>query len=144
MRYYVGDNGVDDADGSPHYSLFREQILPGPAVDRDELVDGVEHMQLLYGVDSDDDGAPDSYLRAGDGGLDQPAEWRNVVAVRIGLLMRTVDEYGNVVDPTRYALLDNDDPTLLVNATADGTGYRFNDRRQRRQFTITAVVRNLQ
>lgn len=120
VRYYVG-NG----DNGP--SLFRE-ILAGPD---QEIVAGVENMQLLFGVDTNNDGAPDTYLVAGDANLDDQAEWANVVSVRIGLLMRTVDEYGTDVDSELHN----------VNGTVIGP---INDRRRRRVFTTTALLRNLQ
>ena len=50
------------------------------------IVLGVESFQVLYGVDQDDDGSPDRYMRAGD--LADKSFWDNVVVVRVGLLMR--------------------------------------------------------
>lgn len=134
VRYYLGNNGITDADGSVHRSLYRQQpVLAGGALTEQaqELIDGVEQMQLLYGVDTNADGAPDSYVRAGSGALNDAAEWRTVVAVRISLLLRTVEEYGNVADERSYQL---DDETAIAPG----------DNRQRRLFTVTAVVRNLQ
>ena len=135
MRYFVGDNGIDDDDGSPNFSLYRQQLgLVGTTLGElapQELIDGVEQMQILYGVDDDDDGAPDAYVRAGEAALDEDSEWRTVVSVNVSLLLRTVDEYGNTTDPRTYQL---DDETAVTPA----------DRRQRRLFAVTAVVRNLQ
>ena len=135
VRYYVGNNGITDSDGTPHRSLYRGQpVLVGGTTlteQPQELIDGVEQMQLLYGIDADQDGAPDSYVRAGSGALDEAAEWRTVVAVRVAMLLRTVDEYGNIEDERTYQL---DDETAISPA----------DNRQRRLFTVTAVVRNLQ
>ena len=135
VRYFIGDNGVDDADGSPHFSLYRQQLglVAGALAELapQELIDGVEQMQILYGVDDDADGAPEAYVRAGEAALDADAEWRSVVSVRVSLLLRTVDEYGNTTDPRTYQL---DDEAAVTPA----------DRRQRRLFAVTAVVRNLQ
>lgn len=47
---------------------------------------GVESFQVLYGVDQNDDGIADRYMRAGD--LGDMDFWNNVVVVRIALLMR--------------------------------------------------------
>lgn len=123
-RYYVGVSAGKDGP-----SLLREtRNNPGQ---EQEIVEGVEAMQLLFGVDSDNDGAPNTYLVAGDSNLDEQTEWADVVSVRIGLLMRTVDEYGT----------DTDNATYNVNGTDINPS---NDERRRRVFTATAFVRNLQ
>jgi len=51
------------------------------------LVEGIEDLQLEYGIDSDGDGFPDEFV-------DEPAsgEWRDVAAVRFHLLVRNLDE----------------------------------------------------
>ena len=124
--------GVNASGGR---SLFRETTqVVGTALAplREELVDGVDQMQVLYGVDGDDDGAPDAFLTAGAVGLSTLAEWRRVVAVRIALLLSTIDEYGQEVDSNVYTLNDRADIGP------------FDDRRRRRIFTTTAMVRNLQ
>lgn len=53
----------------------------------EELVEGVENMQVRYGEDTDGDRTADVYRAA-----NAVADWSNVVSVRIGLLMRTVGE----------------------------------------------------
>lgn len=77
-----------------------------------ELVEGVEDMQVLYGVDSDGDGTANTYADA-----DAVADMEEVVAVRISLTLRTLD--------------DN------VALTAGG-----GDNRVRRTITSTITVRN--
>lgn len=86
-------------------------------------------MQILYGVDTDGDRAPDTYRNAT--AVTAGADWPNVVTVRIGMLMRTVDEYG----------ADVDNAVRAVNGTNIGP---MNDRRLRRVFTTTLALRNLQ
>ena len=49
----------------------------GPLVE--ELVEGVEDMQLLYGVDEDENGGVDRYQDASE-----VADWNDVVSVRDG------------------------------------------------------------
>jgi type IV pilus assembly protein PilW len=93
----------------------------------EELIEGVESMQVLYGVNTDADAEPDAYVDA-DGA--EAAGWGNVVAVRIGLLMRTIDEnVNNEVDSRTYGLL------------GEPLG-PFDDQRRRRVFTATVKVRN--
>jgi type IV pilus assembly protein PilW len=143
VRYYIGDN--DRGPGGAVYpALYRAvATFTGGALDEDyqELFEGVEQMQILYGVDDNSDGVPDSYVRAGDNPLstgDPGTNWSNVVSVRIALVVRTVDEHGRSgdVDTNTYIVNDHDGVLRPVFDPAD-------DRRRRRVFTTTAVVRNL-
>jgi len=77
--YYIGlRNGAETP------SLFR--ITPnGPgdaAVVPQELVEGVESMQVLYGVDVTGSGDANRYVSASD-----VADWTQVVATRVGLIL---------------------------------------------------------
>ncbi len=125
-RYFVGTG----AAGGP--SLFRTRFTANAGnsqVITEELVEGVENMQILYGVDTDGDRAPDAYRNAA--AVTAGTDWPNVVTVRIGMLVRTVDEYGMDVDTATYAV----------------NGFNFDpvdDRRRRRVFTTTLALRNLQ
>jgi len=127
VRYYIGA-------GANGPSLFRELLVAdagGVVTDQQELVEGVERMHLLFGVDTDADGVVDAYQTAGSAALDSNDEWSQVMSVRIALLARTVDEYGRDVDTNTYQLNDvNFDPV--------------DDRRKRRVFTTTVVLRNRQ
>jgi type IV pilus assembly protein PilW len=75
------------------------------------LVEGIERMRVEYGLDSDGDGAPDSYVL-------NPltaAEWGNVVSANIGLLARNTRATPGHVDDKTYRLV-----TLDVAAPLDG------------------------
>ncbi len=140
VRYYIGDNGRGPG-GSGHPSLYRARITPGGlAEDYQELFEGVENMQVLFGVDTDGDSIPNSFVRAGEAPLDVAASWANIVSVRIAIVVRTIDESG------RQDVLNIDTNTYTVN-DHDGTlRPQFDpvdDRRRRRVFTTTAMVRNL-
>ena len=85
------------------------------ANDAEELVEGIEQMQILYGVDTDIAGTPgygsaNYYVKANNA----VADWPKVVSIRITLTARTID--GN------------------LTTTGDG--------RIRRNFTSTIAVRN--
>ncbi|OUR65235.1 pilus assembly protein PilW [Methylophaga sp. 42_25_T18] len=73
--FYIRNN----ADGVP--SLY-QRISNDTAV---ELVEGIENMQILYGVDTDNDDAVDQYITAAT-----VTNWDNVVSVRVSLLLRTL------------------------------------------------------
>ncbi len=53
------------------------------------LVEGVENMQIQYGVDIDEDGIPNRFVYAGS-----VADWSQVTVARITLLMRTIEDLG--------------------------------------------------
>jgi len=120
VRYFIANS----LSGSGP-SLFRSSVDPGTLNDRsDELFEGIESLQLLYGEDTNADGTPDNYANAAVVG-----NWQNVVSVRIGMLVRTVDERGQ-------------DPNTQIYTVNDVNLGPFGDRRQRRVFTTTAMVRN--
>ena len=61
------------------------------------LVEGIEDMQFDYGVDSTNDGAPDSYTTT-------PATWADVMTVRVNLLARNIDPTPGYTDTKTYTL----------------------------------------
>ncbi|NCF27480.1 MAG: hypothetical protein GWP69_08855 [Gammaproteobacteria bacterium] len=139
VRYYVGDNG-NGPGGEVYPSLYRTIITPGALTESNqELFEGVEFMQILYGVDTSGNGIPDSYVRSGDAPLstaDPAGNWANIVSVRISIVVRTIDQYGREIDTNTYTVNDHDDVLSP----------RFNpvdDNRRRRVFTTTTMVRNL-
>lgn len=121
--YYVGQG----ADLQP--ALFRARLsINGTnnnlAQGHEELISGVDSMQLTYGVDTDDDFVVNSYVPASS-----VANWLQVRSVRVALLMRSPDEFLPVQDAATYA---------VAGTTIDPV----NDRRQRRVFETTIALRN--
>jgi type IV pilus assembly protein PilW len=96
----------NDASGQP--GLF----LNEDGVDQ-EVVEGVEDMQIVYGEDTDGDGTANRYVPAGTAGLNM----ENVVSVRVALTLRTLE-----------------DNVALTSASGD--------RRIRNTFDTTVVLRN--
>jgi type IV pilus assembly protein PilW len=114
---------VDDAsDPAPAgtTSLWRRRGLNAA----EELVEGIEQIQVLYGIDTDGDVIVDEYRTA-----DAVADWIDVISVSVALLARSLEEYGTDADARSYELLD---------VTVDAPG----DRRLREVFTATASIRN--
>jgi len=100
-----------------------------------ELIQGVEAMQLRYGVDSTNNPnmLADKYMTAD--AVDASAYWGNVVSVNMAILVRSVDEYGTEKDKKVYP--------LLGGAAGGGASFGpFNDRRNRSVFTTTITLRN--
>jgi len=90
-RYFIGNGSY----GGP--SLFREypvlnNVTHTITINTQELLEGVENMQIMYGADADGDGVPENYLAAGAAGLTLPTEWATVATVKIALLLRTVQQ----------------------------------------------------
>jgi type IV pilus assembly protein PilW len=104
----VGANGLN--------ALFRNN---------QELIEGIENMQVLYGEDANNDSTPDSYVPAGTAGLTMD----NVVSIRISLVAYTID--GNVATQA-----------IPYTIFGDTVVSPFNDRRIRRVFTSTIALRN--
>jgi len=65
------------------------------------LVEGIEYMQIDYGVDDTGDGSPDRYTDCSACTL---ADWSNVVSARINILARNQDPTKGWSDSKTYAL----------------------------------------
>lgn len=124
--YYIGEG----ASGAPAL-FYREN--DGAA---QELLDNVENMQILYGEDTDAAGSanfgfPNRYVTAA-----QVTDFKNVISIRISLLMRTPENARTTADTDNY---------ILAGATAaTGTTINpFDDRRLRRVYTSTIKLRNM-
>lgn len=89
----------------------------------EELLSGVEDMQILYGEDTDGDGTPNRYVDAATGTLDMA----DVTSVRISLLIRSFEDQ-ITEDPQVY--------------TFNGATVTAADNRIRQVFTSTIGLRN--
>ncbi|HYF20457.1 MAG TPA: PilW family protein [Ramlibacter sp.] len=65
------------------------------------LSEGVENLQVDYGVDTDSDGVPDSDV---NGGALAVADWANVMSVKIHLLVRSPEATAGYTDAKTYTL----------------------------------------
>ncbi|MFA5940629.1 MAG: PilW family protein [Sinimarinibacterium sp.] len=92
-----------------------------------ELAEGVENLQVLYGVDANGDRAPDIYQTAAE--IDAVANWGAIVTVRIALLVAGTRDHAGDYDPREFDLLG----TLIGP---------FQDGRLRRVVTLTLSLRN--
>lgn len=120
--YYIGQG----ASGAP--TLFQRQLTrvssSSSALVSQELVEGVESMQVVYGEDTNGDGAADAYVSANAVG-----DWDAVVSVRIAFLLRSGEQVRTVADDGTY--------------TAAGTTLNpVDDRRLREVATTTVTLRN--
>jgi len=106
MTYYIANNPA----GAP--SLFRKRLGTNVII-TEELVEGVEDMEIVYGQDTDNDNTANRYVPANDATLNMA----EVVSVRINLTLRTIA----------------DNVSTVVNN---------GDRRIRRTYTTTTSIRN--
>lgn len=121
--FYVRSYSESGSEGEDLPTLCME-TLAGDAMTSRCLVEGVESMQLEFGVDTDDDGAPNQYLTAPGAG-----EMRQVVAVKIHLLLRSIARLTGHRDVKTYRLGHKELP-------ARGDAYL------RRVFSSTVLLRN--
>ena len=105
--YFIRPWTETRGDGIP--TLARIILTDGgnaPAMTTEPWVSGVENMQIQYGLDNaasggtPNDGAPDEYVTNPSG----IADWANVVAVRVSLLVRQTGATGGYTDATTYDL----------------------------------------
>jgi type IV pilus assembly protein PilW len=116
--YYVGLG----AGGEP--GLFRRWFPQGGIGTTQELIGGVESLQILYGEDTNADSVADLYVAA-----DGVGDWARIVSMKVGLLMRTPGDARADLDATTYGVL---------GTTIDP----LDQRRVRRVVTSTIALRN--
>lgn len=126
--YFIGA----DADGVP--GLYKRRLDGEDGTDAaQELVRGVESMQVLYGIaDSADSVVAAEYLSA-----DDVDDWDDVVSVRIAMLMRSGNEVGADTNARIYNLLGT-----RINPTGGDISDPDGDRFLRVQATQTVGMRN--
>ena len=90
---------ITDDDGNPIPTLVR-LTLQGNTLIEQTLVNGVEQMQIEYGVDTNSDSNADFYASAS---AINAAQWAQVASVRISLVVRS-DQRGKLTDANTYNL----------------------------------------
>lgn len=117
-KTYFIRTGASGAPALWQYDNYRPIGGSNPA----ELADGVENLQIHYGIDANSDGVVESYVTA-----DAVADWKLVAAVRISLLLSSRDDMI---------------ATGAQTYTYNGSQITASDRRLRQAFTTTVSVRN--
>jgi type IV pilus assembly protein PilW len=120
--YYV------TADDPPTLARrFLTQASGNAELQEEVLLDEVEDMQILYGIDSLDDGqyVVDSYVQA-----NAVTDWEQVLSMRVALLLRT-EPFGSAV---------GDEPATIT--VLDKSVSPPDDNRLRRVFSSVITLRN--
>lgn len=124
-QYDIRITGRLNNRGNPILALF---------CNGNEMIEGIENMQVLYGVDTTPtkDFVADGYYTFNtvpDIGTDGIPDWDRVISIRISLLASSVDERANIPSIRTFTALD-------VNIPA------FGDQKIRRLYTTTVFIRN--
>ena len=123
--FFVGKRGddTDNADNIP--SLFVRHLGTDAKLGaKEEILEGVESLQVLYGEDTNNDKSPNYYVSA-----DEVVNWNHIVSLKISLLLRS---YKNNVFSSAQ--------TLSFNGENINVG--SSDRYLRRVFTTVISIRN--
>lgn len=140
-RFFVNTNGSLACEGNGN---------PG---NPQPLVDDVQNMQILYGVDTDGTFTANRYITAT--AVAAASDWDNVVSVRMGLLLKSNPDdqveqsltFPSATTNPGLAMFDtdNDGDLELFDTSDSGTAPDTNvaqDKRIYRFFTATTAVRN--
>lgn len=122
--YYVRQYANIIGDGVP--TLCRKVLRsPGPSMTTECLATGIENLQIEYGIDTNGNGHPNTYVTS-----PTLAEVQGVVTARIFILARTTDR------DLRYT---NDKTYSVSNAPALTPGDQFH----RRVFSTNVTIQNI-
>jgi len=124
--YYVGAL-ANNVDGQPQWALRRKRLTSvggTPTIIDEEVVRGVQDLQVELGFDTGSDGAADVYVNPGS----EPASGL-LVAVRLSLLVVSEERDQGHVETTAYTL-------------ANRTHAAYSDSRHRRVVVKTLALRN--
>ncbi|HEX2826034.1 MAG TPA: PilW family protein [Burkholderiales bacterium] len=136
--YFVA---TDNGSGAAIPTLKRLE-LNGSGYTEVALVEGIERMEVEYGIDTDGDGSPDVYTAdpsnftyAGCTLCSAPANWSNVVTAKLHLLSRTLEPSAGYTDVKTYS--------LGLNAAGEPvTAGPFNDGYRRNVYTAAVRIVN--
>ena len=126
--YYIRPYAVIIGDDVP--TLVREVLVGGtggPKMQAEIIAEGVENMQILYGLDTSvpGDNIVDAYVTAAG-----VTDWKQVMVVRIDLLVRAPSVEGHYTNSNAYPSF-GDYPIAAAN-----------DKYRRRIFTTSVHIRN--
>lgn len=103
--------GSDDDNGNPIPTLKRlELVVSGGSSTflTYPLAEGIENLQVDYGVDNDNDGAPDYYTTGTyekDGATAMtPTDWSNIMSIDVNLLARNTELSPGYTTDKQYKL----------------------------------------
>ena len=125
--YYIRESNGENKSGNKPMSLWRKRGVNKPV----EIVQGIEDLQITYGVDTDNDDIPNRYLDA-----NAVTNFSNVRTLRISVTAHSVDDVDGSTTPTHGCLGDGAGGRQFCwpGETVDGL--------LRRTFSQTLVLKN--
>lgn len=144
--YYIAAN---DKSGDSIPTLKRTELIGG-AWSASSLVQGIENMQIEYGLDTNTDGNADIYTPSPDAyqscsNTTNPTcvqRWASVVTAKLTLLSRNIDQTAGFSDTKVYTLSHNADGTSGVSGTNKTVG-PFNDAFKRNVYQAVNRFQNV-
>ena len=137
--YFIANNDVG-TDGIP--TLKRAELRNGTFTIV-PMVEGIENLQMEYGVDTNGDGSPDTFTANPDaftyalcGTAPCMSTWRDVVSVRVNILARNTEVSPAFTDTRVYTLGKKADGT-------DNTFGAFNDAIKRHAYDGQVRINNV-
>lgn len=132
----LGTANVCDAADDTTPTLAR-LTLSGMTLVEQDIIAGVEQMQLAYGLDDDGDRSPDRYLSAEDVTADD--DWDKVIDVKLSVLIRNNEiDVSADVGGTTYKLYGGDEGEGIDYVVPEADG-----RYRRKVFNTSVQVRNM-
>jgi len=137
--YFIG---ISKTGAEPTLYVQKNNDKPEP------LVEGVENMQILYGVDTSEDGAANRYYSANNvPDVDNKTDsvFDGVMSVKLSLLLRTPNAMPSInrtaADYAKltYAMVSPAAPITIDPIANDATS---TDRRMRKIYNLTIKIRN--
>lgn len=112
--YFVGESTT-----SPGQPSLQRIMYDDGALARQELALGVEDLQVLYGVDTDNDGAPDTYVPSSAFTTALWNNWNKVRSAQISLVFRSLEASLPAVSSQTYLDKNYEDKFMrqLITAT---------------------------
>jgi len=124
--YYIGETPA--VNGLRQYALRRQTLVAGPQMRDDEIMPGVQDMQVQFGLDVNGDGTVERYVNPEDA---IPAGAR-IATVQLWLLV--------VSDEREIGFADTNRAYTYANASQSAA--MFHDNRRRVLVTKTIQIRN--
>ncbi|MCK9353308.1 MAG: PilW family protein [Gallionella sp.] len=98
VQIYFVSSSNNAGDGIPTLKRIDLDQATGAFVTT-PLVEGIEYMQVDYGLDADADGAADSYIAT-----PAAANWPNIVSVKLNIIARNIETSAGHTDTKSYVL----------------------------------------
>lgn len=134
--YFIAPGTGQNRSGNVPLSLWKKSGTTAPV----ELVEGIENLQVLYGVSTDGNGTPNQYRPANQ------VVMNNVVTVRVTVIANTIDDVGGSSATSHGCGIQNCAYTLVGGALSAYNGNpndaNGRDGLIRRAFTQTFMLRN--